>query len=192
MGRIPSFDRAEVVRAARGVFWHEGYEGASVPALEEATGLRRSSLYHAFGSKRGLFDAAVESYLDEVVRPRLRPLQGADVAVTAARDYLVGLRDALARARTLPATSGCLLINAASAPIGDDQAVAETVAAYRAELRDALAAGVAARHPERSEGERLRLAEALTGLVVAALATVRVDAQAAARTLDTAVDLLEG
>ncbi|WP_156761104.1 TetR/AcrR family transcriptional regulator [Microbacterium karelineae] len=192
MGRIRSFDRADAARAAREVFWHHGYEGAAVPALEEATGLGRSSLYHAFGSKRGLFDAAVDSYLDEVVRPRLRPLQGDPVSPAAAREYLAGLKDALGRASTLPATSGCLLINAAAAPIGDDHAVAETIAAYRAELRDALAAGVAARHPRRGAAERARLAEALAGLVVAALATVRVDAAAAASALDTAIELLEG
>ena len=39
MGRTPTYDRGEVVRAARGVFWRTGYEGASLPELEEATGL---------------------------------------------------------------------------------------------------------------------------------------------------------
>ncbi|GAB3998060.1 hypothetical protein GCM10029992_22820 [Glycomyces albus] len=52
MGRVQTFDTAEVVRAARTVFWQHGYEDASIPALEAATGLRRSSIYHAFGSKR--------------------------------------------------------------------------------------------------------------------------------------------
>lgn len=192
MGRNPRFDRAEVARAARTVFWRQGYEGAAVPALEEATGLGRSSLYHAFGSKRGLFDAAVDSYLEEVVRPRLRTMQASSVQPEAAHAYLAGLRDALRDGGTLPATSGCLLINSAAAPIGDDEAVAATITAYRAELRGALATGVAARHPGRDEGECARLADALTGLVIAALATVRVDAEAAARTLDTAIDLLEG
>lgn len=88
MGRTPTYDRLEVVRAARGVFWRTGYEGASLPELEEATGLARSSLYHAFGSKRGLYDAAVESYLDEMVRPRLVPLARDRVAPDAILDYL--------------------------------------------------------------------------------------------------------
>jgi AcrR family transcriptional regulator len=75
MGRTRAFAEIDVVRAARGVFWNRGYEETSLPDLEAATGLNRSSIYHSFGSKRGLFDAAVESYLDDVVRPRLEPLR---------------------------------------------------------------------------------------------------------------------
>ena len=48
MGRTATFDRADAVRAARGVFWNQGYEATSIPDLEQATGLKRSSLYHAF------------------------------------------------------------------------------------------------------------------------------------------------
>ncbi|HOZ57111.1 MAG TPA: helix-turn-helix domain-containing protein, partial [Nakamurella multipartita] len=69
MGRTKTFDPGEVVRAARAVFWTRGFESASLPELQEATGLSVSSIYHSFGSKRGLFDAAVASYLDEVARP---------------------------------------------------------------------------------------------------------------------------
>ncbi len=53
MARTQGFDRDVVVRAARTLFWRAGFEGASVPALEEATGLSRSSIYNTFGSKRG-------------------------------------------------------------------------------------------------------------------------------------------
>lgn len=73
MARTQTFDRDTVVRAARTVFWEHGYDGTSIPDLEDATGIRRSSLYNTFGSKRGLFDAAVQSYLDEVIRPACAP-----------------------------------------------------------------------------------------------------------------------
>ena len=73
MGRTQTFDTTEVVRSARRVFWEHCFENASIVELEQATGLNRSSIYYAFGSKRGLFDAAVESYLDEIIRPRLQP-----------------------------------------------------------------------------------------------------------------------
>ena len=49
MGRTQTFDTNEVVRAARAVFWEHGYESAALPELEKATGLSRSSIYHAFG-----------------------------------------------------------------------------------------------------------------------------------------------
>ena len=188
MGRPQTFVTAEAVRAAREVFWRDGYELASLPELEQATGLSRSSIYHAFGSKRGLFDAAVRSYLDEVSRPRLRPLTAAEVGPHAVVDYLAGLRGALRQPGSLASTSGCLLINAAGAPVGRDAAVRDVIAAYRAELQAALARGVAAHVPHHREQERL--AQTLTGLVVAALAVVRVDQPAALQLLDTAVELL--
>ncbi|WP_265522887.1 TetR/AcrR family transcriptional regulator [Oerskovia flava] len=190
MGRPQTFDTADVVRAARATFWEHGYEDASMPRLEVSTGLRRSSLYHAFGSKRGLFDAAVTSYLDEVVRPRLAALTAPDVAPDAVIDYFAGLRAALASPGTVQAESGCLLINAAGAPIGKDPVVRETVAAYRAELRTAVRAGVVAHFPDRSAAEHDRVADLCTALLVSALLLTRVDHPQALANLDAALDLL--
>ena len=189
MGRIQEFDTTEVVRAARGIFWQRGYESASLPDLERATGIGRSSLYHAFGSKRGLFDAAVQSYLDEVVRPRLRPLTGGTVAPDAVENYLSGLRSALTD-DTSPAREGCLLINTAGAPIGRDAAVTRTIAAYRDELRGAVGSGVRASSPELDDDRQAVLADAVTALVIAALALVRVVPGEAARGIDTALALV--
>ncbi|GGI04824.1 TetR/AcrR family transcriptional regulator [Isoptericola cucumis] len=191
MGRSQSYETGHAVRAAREVFWRSGYESASVPALERATGLNRSSIYHAFGSKRGLFDAAVQSYLDEVVRPRLRPLVADHVDPGAVVDYLAGLRAALARADEIQGTSGCLLVNTSSAPIARDDAVRQTVAAYRAELRGALRRGVAAHLPDAAADELDRLADVCTALVISAFTLVRVDPPSALHCLDTAVALLD-
>ena len=92
MGRTRSFSTADVVRAARDVFWREGYDEASVPQLRAATGLSASSLYHAFGSKRGLFDEALTNYLDEVSMPRLVALRQEPPTPWALADYLLGMR----------------------------------------------------------------------------------------------------
>lgn len=191
MGRAQTFETDQAVRAALGAFWRSGYEATSVPALEEATGLNRSSLYHAFGSKRGLFDAAVQAYLDDVVRPRLRPLLADPVAPDAVVEYVAGLRAALARTGSIQADSGCLLVNASGAPISRDETVRRTVAAYRAELRSALGRGVDARFGDRGTAERDRVADLCTALVVSAFATVRVDPAGAVSTLDGALGLLE-
>jgi len=184
VGRQQGFDTSAVVRQARAVFWEHGYEGASVPALERATGVGRSSLYHAFGSKRGLFDAAVASYLDEVVRPRLRPLREPAVAPTALAGYLTGLRAALAAPLRTP---GCLLLNAATSSLGADDALASTVGAYRAELGSALAAGVDAARPDLGHAAARHLTDTLAGLVLAAFTLARTDPTAAAGCLDTAL-----
>lgn len=191
MSRTQGFDRDAVVRAARTLFWRRGYDDASVPALERATGLSRSSIYNTFGSKRGLFDAAVQSYLDDVVRPRLRPLQADPVGPDAILVYLSGLRGAFRRTGSMPATNGCLLINAAGAPIAHDEQVARTITAYRAELHAAISRGITARHPDHEPAARAHLVDAVTGLVVAAFALARVDHAQAADGLTTAIQLAE-
>lgn len=191
MGRTKTFDTAEAVRAARAVFWARGFESASLPELQEATGLNASSIYHSFGSKRGLFDAAVASYLDEVARPRLRPLTGPQVEPDALVDYLVGLRAALRCAGTLPADHGCLLINTASAPLAADDSVAQAIGDYCAELRTAIGRGLDARRSDLEPAARSGLADACTGLVVAAFTLVRVDPEQAARSLDAALRLID-
>jgi AcrR family transcriptional regulator len=190
MGRTKAFDPAEVARAARAVFWTRGFESASLPELQEATGLSASSIYHSFGSKRGLFDAAVASYLDEVARPRWQPLTAPQVQPDALVDYLIGLRTALRSSGTLPADHGCLLLNTASAPLAGDDTVARAGGAYCAERRSAIGRGVDARRPDLDPAARSCLADACTGQVVAAFTLVRVDAAQAARCLDAALTLV--
>ncbi len=191
MARSREFDRAAVVRAARQFFWEHGYEDASIAGLEAATGLNRSSIYNAFGSKRGLFDEAVQSYLDEIVRPRLAPLQAAAVEERALADYLRGLTAAFGRVGSMPATHGCLLINAADAPVSRDAEVARVIEDYRAELHAAISRGVDAAVPAASAVGRTRLAGAVTGLVVAAFALVRTSPREAIRGLETAAALVD-
>ncbi|MFD0481983.1 TetR/AcrR family transcriptional regulator [Kineococcus sp. GCM10028916] len=191
MGRVQTFDTDEVVRAVRALFWDRGFEDVSVPEIEIATGLRRSSLYHAFGSKRGLFDAAVQSYLDEVIRPRLRPLAGPGVQPGALLDYLHGLRAVFADGRVPALQSGCLLLNAATAPIGREPEIADVVLGYRRELHAAMARGVAAHAPSSSAEDQDRLARVCAALVVSAMVLARVDTDEAARTMDAAVGLVQ-
>lgn len=64
MGRKRSFDETTVLDALIGVFLDHGYEGTSLDELVAATGLLRGSLYSAFGSKRGMFLAALRHATD--------------------------------------------------------------------------------------------------------------------------------
>ena len=56
------------------VFWHHGYEGASMQHLAEATGLNRSSIYNTFGSKHALYLAALDRYRRVTAATLLDPL----------------------------------------------------------------------------------------------------------------------
>lgn len=60
MGRPRGFDEAIVVDAAARLFLDRGYEATSIEDLVLACGLHRGSLYKAFGSKRGMFLAALQ------------------------------------------------------------------------------------------------------------------------------------
>lgn len=194
MGRPQSFDRDAVVRAARDLFWDRGFEEVSVPDLEAATGLSRSSIYNAFGSKRGLFDAAVDNYLVEVVRPLLGALQEEVVPPDELLDYLDRLRVAISRPGPgevgAGAGDGCLLLNTAFAPIVRDAHLAHIVASYRLELRAAIGRGVGACRPDLDEASRDTLAEVLTAMVVEALVLVRVSPPQAVHVLDAARHVL--
>lgn len=186
MARTLAFDRAEVVRQARAVFWSRGYESAAIPELEAATGLSRSSIYNSFGSKRGLFDAAVDSYLDEVVRPRLAALAGGDVAAQTLDEYLAATQAIFQKPESLPAANGCLLINSANAPIASDEHVSQAIYTYRGELHAAFSRGLQAAVPGLADQRLALLADAVTGLVVAAFALVRISPAEAARLVESA------
>ena len=188
MGRSKTFADVEVVRAAREVFWSKGFESTGIADLEGATGLNRSSIYHSFGSKRGLFDEAVESYLDDVVRPRLAPLTRDEVAPDALADYLRGLRRSMVVEQTSLAANGCLLLNATASMLGHESGLQDVVARYCAELRAGVTAGVRAMRPELDAAEQKTLTTTVTGLVLAAMVVVRVDRQTAGGMLDAALD----
>ncbi|NDK91900.1 TetR/AcrR family transcriptional regulator [Gordonia desulfuricans] len=191
MGRIAGYDRSELIRSARDLFWRRGFDAVSVAEVEEATGVGRSSIYHAFGNMRGLFDATVADYLDEIVRPRLRPLTADVVSPTAILDHLDGLRIAITALAGDTSPHGCLLLTSAATPIGDDAAVHQVISDYHRELSQAVANGIRALLPDTDDAVRRRLTILTTGSTIAALTLARVDAGAACDTLTAAIATLE-
>jgi TetR/AcrR family transcriptional repressor of nem operon len=65
-GRPREFEPTAAARKALEAFWARGFREVSVPELEQATGVVRTSLYNTFGNKRGVFDAALEVYLADL------------------------------------------------------------------------------------------------------------------------------
>ena len=190
MGRTQTFDTERAVQAARDVFWDKGFEGTSLPDLEEATGLSRSSLYHAFTSKRGLFDAATQNYLDTVIRPRLHILTAQPTPADALQTYFSGLSRAIA---TLPDDSprrGCLLLNSAGLA-SHDEALRTVVDSYRAELGAAVEGALYAAHPGMDAAAISTRGRLLTSLSVSALLVARINRDEAVPILATALDQIE-
>ncbi len=67
MARPRAFDEKAAIGAARQQFWRHGYDGTSMAALCEATGMGSQSIYGAFGSKHGLFLRTLEDYCSSQV-----------------------------------------------------------------------------------------------------------------------------
>ena len=188
MGRLQTFDNGVVVQAARDLFWDKGYDAASLADLEAATGLGRSSLYHAFGSKRGLFDAAVTDYLETVIRPRLAVLRSGTTDASALLDYFGSLAVATATQAPDSVQTGCLLVNCAAGLAAHDDPTRAVVEGYRIELSAALRhALLAASDAEHSADavleERVRT---LASLSMSAMLIARVNRTEAIALLNTA------
>ncbi|MGB5306154.1 MAG: TetR/AcrR family transcriptional regulator [Gammaproteobacteria bacterium] len=67
MARTKQFDERQALLTAMLVFWEKGYEGTSMQALEDAMGLKRTSIYNAFGNKRQLFNRVITCYKESVL-----------------------------------------------------------------------------------------------------------------------------
>ncbi|WP_241988797.1 TetR/AcrR family transcriptional regulator [Cryobacterium sp. TMT1-2-2] len=185
---MQTFDSGVVVQAARNLFWDKGFDGASLAELEAATGVGRSSLYHAFGSKRGLFDAAVTDYLETVIRPRLAGLRASPRDSSALLEYFAGLARATVTQAPDSAQTGCLLVNCAAGLAAHDEPTRAVVEGYRIELSEALRHALenaAAPSPSAAESvdERVRT---LTSLSISAMLMARVNRDEAIALLATA------
>ena len=137
--RSKAFDDATAVAAARDVFWEHGYASTSLTQLQAATGLSKSSLYETYGSKRGLFDRAAQSYLEVVIAPRLGPLEAEGAGRAELMAYFSGLAAFFGQAPDRIARRGCLLLNTAMELTELDPAAAELVRGYRLRVRTAFA-----------------------------------------------------
>lgn len=137
MARPRSFDGDVVLDKAVETFRKKGFDGTSVEDLEKATGLRRASLYGAFGDKRAFYLAALNRYQRTRGVNLLETLNAAKTG-RAAIERLFSLT--IDEAAGDPC--GCLLANAASERSAHDESVARCVEDNRRRVEGALLAAV--------------------------------------------------
>lgn len=129
---VKRFDEVGVVDAAMRLFWAEGYAPASIDAIERTTGLKRGSLYNAFGSKEGLFLRALARYAT-VEEAWLRAL--------SAEPLCAGIGAALASQRAVfrdrDTPPGCLIAGSLTEP-GLDGGPGKALAKRQAETAAAV------------------------------------------------------
>jgi AcrR family transcriptional regulator len=127
LGRPRTFDADVALDRALAVFWRNGYEGASLPALTKAMGINRPSLYAAFGNKEALFRKAVRRYEGGPARYAPKALEK-----PTAREVVEALLEGIVALLTRPQNpGGCLMVQGALACGENGAGVRQNLASRR-------------------------------------------------------------
>jgi TetR/AcrR family transcriptional regulator, transcriptional repressor for nem operon len=181
MARPRSYERHTVVATAKQVFWEHGYEGTALGDLEDATGLSRSSIYLAFGTKRRLFDAALEEYQDSFIDARFGPVEASGAGLREAAAFF----SSLATFFDDPGSQrGCLMINSIVEFAGLDPGMEALGAQFANRFRAAFLNTLSGPEARAAMGRRQPKARAefLAASAMGVWLAVRVDHSAAATT----------
>ncbi|MFI1791141.1 TetR/AcrR family transcriptional regulator [Streptomyces olivaceoviridis] len=170
MARTREFDIDAAVLAAMEAFRRTGYEGTSMRDLAEATGLGSGSIYAAFGSKEGLYLAALDLYRQRYAVPLIDLLRSGNDARQVIREVFVGSVDEIVKDGSRRA---CLIVAAAMERAGQDGRVAARLRSTTQTLELALF-DVIAEGQVRGQIPADRSAADLAGFLVAALQGLRV------------------
>lgn len=163
MARPRAFDLDLAVERAMGLFWRQGYEATSLADLTRELGIGQGSLYAAFGSKDGLYAAALGRYCSSHAAGLVALLEDA----AELRPVLWTALRAMAEADAGDPDRGCLLVNAAIER-ADDPATADTVTATMRQVESALAGALErarARGELSADKDPIALARFLTTFV---------------------------
>lgn len=133
-GRPRSFDIGVILDRAVDLFWRHGYRETTTRELEQALGIRQSSLYNTFGSKQALMEAALDRYQAMTEAALITPLESAPDPLGAIDDFFDGLADWVAG----EGRGGCMIINLMAEDGGVDSKVTARTCAYRRRVRGAL------------------------------------------------------
>lgn len=107
MARPVQIDRSKALRAARDIFWRQGFTATSMSQLLKAMDIGSGSFYAAFGSKPELFAQVIEKYQtwSAAQWERIRTSrQGLDAISEFLNATVVDVSDKNRR-------KGCLLVN---------------------------------------------------------------------------------
>ena len=128
LGRPRAFNADAALDRALAIFWRNGYEGASLPALTKAMGINRPSLYAAFGNKEALFRKALERYARGPARYGRKALEK-----PTAREVVEALLEGAVALLTKPQNpGGCLMVQGALACGENGTRVRQELASRRA------------------------------------------------------------
>lgn len=172
VGRPRSFDEEEALEKAISAFWTYGYEATSMAILNQVMGLKKGSIYKAFGSKHELFMRALTQYLDAGYHNLQKTLANQPMPMEAIRSWLQAF---LGGCSPDNGGRGCFALNSVTELAPHDPEVAALLQAHFARLERLLEATIAkaqARGELRDDETPEQLAQYIqvftTGIITAA------------------------
>lgn len=137
MARPRTFDPAAILDVARDVFWTHGYAGTSYELITQATGLKKPSLYAAFGDKQHLFALILERYHQGLLAHARDILAKTGTARDVIGQWLRGFAPLCSGEH---GARGCLSVNTLVEDIGRGTPIQASIDAYLRELESLLRA----------------------------------------------------
>jgi len=119
MPRVKLFNRDEALMKALMLFWEKGFESTSLSDLTKKLGIGKGSFYDTFGSKKNLFQEALESY-------RATAFNTLDSMLIETANPVDGIRTFLDKHTEMmfsdPSSKGCFIVNTTT-ELSDDEYV---------------------------------------------------------------------
>lgn len=159
-GRPRQFNREEALRKALWVFWHHGYEQATIAKLCEELNLTSPSIYCAFGNKGDLFLEAIGYYRKKYWLPVFERFLN-EPNLRLALEKLLNSTTEILYSPESPC--GCPTVVASMTLPGHETRLLEAINAMRAETRNFFAtalrrAKASGQLPPETDSEALALA----------------------------------
>ena len=136
MGQTKKSTDAQVLDTTLDLIWRRGCDAVSIRDLEVALDIRAPSIYRRFHSRDQLLAAAIDRYVERVVRPRIR------LFLVDAADPLDGIRQyslsSIELQNRFLARRGCLLASTSQQTAFEVPVIREAVTRGFDEMESAL------------------------------------------------------
>ena len=136
LGRPPAYDKATALAAMRDLFWLKGAAATSLDDIVAVTGMNRPSLYAAFGDKRAMYFAGLESFASDVRQGIAEALDHDDLR-TALEHFYHG---AILQYTSGPVQRGCMAVCTAALDAAGDVEAQQFLSALLSDIEEALRA----------------------------------------------------
>lgn len=192
MGQTLKTTDAQLLDTTFDLIWRRGCDAVSIRDLELALDIRAPSIYRRFRSRDQLLAAAIDRYVEKVIRPRIQLfLVDAIDPLDGIRQYYLSHTDAKYKS---VARRGCLLASTSQQAAFKIPVIREAVARGSYEMESALAAALdrAAAQGHRFQCATDELALALTQSHVGLLVMMRSGREGLESTMAVILDALLG